>query len=220
MKVFAMSLVLTIAAAGAGFDVAAVKVNTSGWNGGSNGGTGGSAGRITIENTSLREVVFYAFGLPWGRDYSVSAPAWLDAEKFDIIATSPKGPSRDDVQAMMQALLVEPFGLKAHRENRELESYVLLVEKKGAKLKPNTDRAEGAFIRDDDHLTCRAITLAGLGAFDFTLHWSPDNTPGGGRAGPSIFTALQEQLGLRLQARKTTFSILVIDHMERTPAGN
>jgi uncharacterized protein (TIGR03435 family) len=58
------------------------------------------------------------------------------------------------------------------------------------------------------------------GAYDFTLNWSSEAALADGHAGPSIFTALQEQLGLRLEARKTAFSIVVIDHMNRTPTGN
>ena len=119
---------------------------------------------------------------------------------------------------------------------------MLLVDKHGAKLHANTDGAEGAFIWGEDHLTCRAITIAGLasrlsgsafklgrpvvdmtgikGAYDFTLKWSSDAALADGSTSPSIFTALQEQLGLRLEARKTAFSILVVDRMERTPTGN
>jgi uncharacterized protein (TIGR03435 family) len=242
MKVLLIILALTVAASGAAFDVASVKLNTGGTNNGSMSGGGGSTGRITVENFSLREIVFYAFGVAWGRDYSVQAPAWLDSEKFDMIATFPKGTSRDGVQAMMQALLVERFGLKAHRENRKLESYVLVVDKKGAKLKPNTDGAESGFTWGEDRVTCRAISVAGLadrlsgpvfklgrpvvdmtglkGVFDFTLNWAPDNMLAEGHSGASIFTALEEQLGLRLTARKTAFSILVIDHMEKIPTGN
>ena len=52
------------------------------------------------------------------------------------------------------------------------------------------------------------------------LRLTPDAALADGLTSPSIFTALQEQLGLRLEARKTSFSILVIDHMDRVPTGN
>jgi len=236
MKVLLISLMLAVAASGAAFDVASVKANTSESYSGKIDSSGSS--RITIENTSLREIVYFAYGIAWGKDYAVSAPAWLDAEKFDIVATHPAGTSHDGVQEMLQTLLSERFGMKMHRENRKLESYVLLVDKHGAKLQANTDGAEGAFIWGEDHVTCRAFSMAGLasrlsgppfklgrpvvdmtgikGPYDFTLKWSSDAA----LTSASIFTALQEQLGLRLEARKTAFSILVIDHMERTPTGN
>jgi bla regulator protein blaR1 len=66
------------------------------------------------------------------------------------------------------------------------------------------------------------------GNYDFTLHWTPDpstpalNGPGGGsdgttssESGPSIFTAIQEQLGLKLESQKGPVEILVIDHVEK-----
>jgi uncharacterized protein (TIGR03435 family) len=240
MKVFLISLVLAVAASGAGFDVASVKLNTSETNSGKIDSSDSS--RITIENTSLREIVFFAYGIAWGKDYAVSAPAWLDAEKFDIVATHPAETSHDGVREMLQTLLSERFGLRTHHESRKLESYVLLVDKHGAKLHANTDGAEGAFIWGEDHLTCRAIGIAGLanrlsgpvfklgrpvvdmtglkGPYDFTLNWSSDAALAEGHSGPSVFTALEEQLGLRLVARKTTFSILVIDQMDRVPTGN
>jgi uncharacterized protein (TIGR03435 family) len=236
MKILVISLVLAAAASGAAFDVASVKANPSESYSGKIDSSGSS--RLTIENTSLREIVFFAYGIAWGKDYAVSAPAWLDAEKFDIVATHPAETSRDGVREMLQTLLSERFGLRTHRENRKLESYVLLTDKHGAKLQADTDGAEGAFIWGEDHVTCRAFSMAGLasrlsgppfklgrpvvdmtgieGAYDFTLKWSPDAA----LAGPSIFTALQEQLGLRLVARKTAFSIVVIDHMEKVPTGN
>jgi len=54
------------------------------------------------------------------------------------------------------------------------------------------------------------------GAFDLKLHWAPDAAKSSEE--PSIFAALQEQLGLRLRSRKTPIEILVIDHAEKPPA--
>jgi uncharacterized protein (TIGR03435 family) len=90
-------------------------------------------------------------------------------------------------------------------------------------------------------MTARGITMAGLasrlsgpvfrldrpvvdmtgikGAYDFTLNWAPDNAAIG-HAGASIFTALRERMGLRLEARKMSFRILVVDHAEKAPSGN
>lgn len=70
------------------------------------------------------------------------------------------------------------------------------------------------------------------GVFDFTLDWSPDTNVGiegvdgspapsaGLRNGPSLFTALREQLGLRLDARKGQVEVVVIDHIETVPSQN
>jgi uncharacterized protein (TIGR03435 family) len=69
------------------------------------------------------------------------------------------------------------------------------------------------------------------GVFDLEMKWTPESSPpltASGAApdappdslGPSLFTALQEQLGLKLEARKTPVQVLVIDSAERTPAEN
>lgn len=62
------------------------------------------------------------------------------------------------------------------------------------------------------------------GRFDFTLEWTPQPPPGADAAatvpetGPSIFTALREQLGLRLDAQRGPVRVLVIDRLERPTA--
>ena len=65
------------------------------------------------------------------------------------------------------------------------------------------------------------IDATGLtGLFDFTLNWTPDNLSAETAPGPSIFAALLEQLGLKLEASKSTLEVLVIDHVERIPREN
>jgi uncharacterized protein (TIGR03435 family) len=72
------------------------------------------------------------------------------------------------------------------------------------------------------------IDRTGLtGVFDFNLEWAPDSKPReaagpatSAEAGTSLFTALQEQLGLKLEAGKSPIEILVVDHAERVPVGN
>ena len=57
------------------------------------------------------------------------------------------------------------------------------------------------------------IDKTGLNAlYDIDLRWSPDNEPD---TGPSIFTALEEQLGLKLEPAKAPIDVIVIDHIER-----
>jgi uncharacterized protein (TIGR03435 family) len=81
-----------------------------------------------------------------------------------------------------------------------------------------------------DQLSFSVQDQTGLkGVFDFRLEWEPDASsaasdelpaPTDLRAGSSLFTAIQEQLGLKLEARKGTVEVLVIDHIERTPTEN
>ena len=54
------------------------------------------------------------------------------------------------------------------------------------------------------------------GAFNLKLEWMPETSkPDPTDSRPSVFTALQQQLGLRLESRKTPIEMLVIDHAER-----
>jgi uncharacterized protein (TIGR03435 family) len=54
------------------------------------------------------------------------------------------------------------------------------------------------------------------GPYDITLDWTPDSVAANGAdSGPSIFTAVQEQLGLKLEPTKSSFEFVVIDHVER-----
>jgi uncharacterized protein (TIGR03435 family) len=71
------------------------------------------------------------------------------------------------------------------------------------------------FARELERLTDRpVIDRTGLtGTYDYQLEWSVDSDATG--VGPTIFTAIQEQLGLRLEAVKAPVDTLVIDHIER-----
>ena len=195
-----------------------------------------------MENVSLRECVAFAYGIATGRDYALSSPDWLNSRKFDITATFAPETSRDRVREMLQMLLIERFGLKTHSENKKLKAYALEVGKRGPKLQRGILGSDGAFIFAQDHVTVRATSIAELadrlsgpvfkldrpvvdmtgikGVYDFTLNWAPDGAPPDGHSGASIFTALQEQLGLKLEARTIVFRILVVDHAEKAPASN
>jgi uncharacterized protein (TIGR03435 family) len=55
------------------------------------------------------------------------------------------------------------------------------------------------------------------GVFDIKLNWTPENQKGNA---PNLFTAIQEQLGLKLDPGKAPVQMLVIDHAERNPIEN
>jgi uncharacterized protein (TIGR03435 family) len=73
------------------------------------------------------------------------------------------------------------------------------------------------------HIHQPVVDATGLtGKYDFVVSWSFDamqpNAPGD--SGPSIFAAVQEQLGLKLESKKVPVDMVVIDHIERVPAEN
>jgi len=149
-----------------------------------------------------------------------------------------------EVRAMEQSLLADRFKLKAHFETREMPTYQLVFAKGGSKLKESPDStkmraAVGISSINGTALTMRNFTnmltsepelggrlvvdKTGLGgAYDLSLKWAPmqATAPGGASPspdadGPSLFTAIEEQLGLKLVPTKGPGQVLVIDHIER-----
>jgi uncharacterized protein (TIGR03435 family) len=150
------------------------------------------------------------------KNYALNAPDWLAARNFDINA-------------------------KVHTATKDLQAYALLPAKGGLKLKPVHDN--GVFGVDVSHfpdktrVACRHCTMDKLASiladhvnlavvdqsgipqeFSFTLEWSPDQNAD--NAGPSVFTALKEQLGVQLESRRVPVSILIVDNISQTPTGN
>jgi uncharacterized protein (TIGR03435 family) len=242
-----MLLLIGALAAGAqtpAFEVASIKPNRSGEGVSS---IRGSTGRIVMENVPLRKVMLWAFGIPDDREYALVGPDWLSTERFDIQATFPADTSPEQARLMTQKLLAERFQLILHRESRERPIYALVVGKNGPKIRAVEDgqaltsSGPGRFEAIKTTMPKFADMLArftgqtvvdatGLkGVFDFTLEWSPDDTRrmpppddsvNAGSSGPSVFSALQEQLGLKLEGRKGPVEILMVDHIEKAPTAN
>jgi uncharacterized protein (TIGR03435 family) len=136
---------------------------------------------------------------------------------------------------MLQSLLADRFKLRLHYETREQPIYELVVAKGGLKLKPlppDQRPGGGRFVRGEIALNGRSVaTLAHFltqfagrsvvdktslaGNYDIDLKWTPDDQQGTPDAGPTLFTALQEQLGLKLISAKGPVQVLVVDHAER-----
>jgi uncharacterized protein (TIGR03435 family) len=140
---------------------------------------------------------------------------------------------------MIAPMLADRFHLKTHTETRVKPIYELVVAKGGPKMTPAPDsNVDGSlnmgFSNNDWKLTARGVLMAdfaaslsrarhrpvldktGLpGRFTFTLTWtSEDDTDTDAHAAPGLSTAIQEQLGLRLQSTKGPVDTLVVDHVE------
>jgi uncharacterized protein (TIGR03435 family) len=87
--------------------------------------------RATFTYMSLKELLAYAYKV---RAYQVSGPDWLATDRFDIAAKLPEGASKDDVPAMLKALLAERFQIVAHLETKEQPVLGLMGAKGGTKL--------------------------------------------------------------------------------------
>jgi uncharacterized protein (TIGR03435 family) len=89
---------------------------------------------VRISQLSLYELTALAYQV---KGHQISGPDWMVTERYDIQAKLPEGSRRGQVPAMMQALLAERFGMRLHRENRELSVYALVVGNGGPHLKPS-----------------------------------------------------------------------------------
>jgi uncharacterized protein (TIGR03435 family) len=90
-------------------------------------------GRVRLENWALLDLIAAAYRV---RATQVSGPAWLSDKGFDIEAKVTVGAAKEELNAMMQSLLEERFGLKVHRDTRTGQGFALVLSKNGPKLKP------------------------------------------------------------------------------------
>lgn len=180
-------------------------------------------------------------GLPkWAADTHFD----INAKVVDPDVQAMKKQTPEQRGEMVQQLLAERFGLKVHRETRVLPVYDLVIAKGGTKLKdvskddPNrkvSGMGPGMMRMGPSSLNGVGVEMASLvnalsrrlermvidktgltGKYDFSLTWQ-------GEAGPeasteataaSIFTAVEEQLGLKLEGAKAPVDVLVVDHLE------
>jgi uncharacterized protein (TIGR03435 family) len=185
-------------------------------------------GRIVMENETLRQMIQQAYGL---QDYQYSGPVWLENDRYYLEG---KAETKDPNQLilMLQNLLTERFKLAVHREPKPVSGYALVVAKSGLKIKP----AEGEGWNFNSNKTRIRVTHANMtefakylsneikqpvvdetgvkDAFTFELQYANPRESSDTNL-PTIFTALTEQLGLKLEPRKVPVEILIVDHVER-----
>jgi len=190
-------------------------------------------GNLKAEGTTLADLIRYAYDL---RDFQLSgASGWMSATRYSIVGKA--GPTKVPlpvIRKRLQALLTERFHLALHTEAKDMPIYALVIAKGGLKLHRNTstDKPRGVgsgpstfrgtgipldeFARGLSGITGRPVrNETGLdGLYDIDLHWIPDNAPADS-VRPSLYTALQEQAGLKLEAKKGPVDVTVIDRAER-----
>lgn len=200
--------------------------------------------QIHVENESVISLIMFSFTVHPSQ--IVGGPEWA-RERFDIhgVADFPGEPNLTQLREMLRKLLEDRFGLKVHRETRKMDVYTITVDKGGAKLQPSKappnglpdqtgfGGAQGQTMRFTNNsmaefaagmlyfLDRPVVDRTGLtGKYDFTLKWNPglpSATPDD-NAFPGIFTAVRDQLGLRLNAVKDNAEVLVIDELHRPTA--
>jgi uncharacterized protein (TIGR03435 family) len=181
----------------------------------------------------------------WAASENYDIAAKMDASTVEAFQKLSKEQRAIVSDHMLQTLLADRFKLTIHRETRELPIYLLVIGKGGPKLqdaKPdpggaNNPHWDGTVRAGAVTMIAHQMNMPGLasallrsagrtvvdrtgltGKYEFTLQFNPDDSQPESSS-PGLFTALQEQLGLKLESGKSSVEVIVIDHVER-PSGN
>jgi uncharacterized protein (TIGR03435 family) len=204
-------------------------------------------GRCQATGLTLYQLISTAYGV--GLPTISGGLDWIEKERFDIEAKAedPSTTTRDQFRVMLQTLLTDRFKLKFHRQVAEGNGYALVVVKTGPRFEVtkggNQRQGVGtAATRDGQSITGLSATMERLanvlagrldvpvvdqtglaGMYDFALTWTPTENEVGYRPGlpngVTLFTAVQEQLGLRLESKKLPITVTIVDSAEK-PAVN
>ncbi len=201
--------------------------------------------QFVMVNRAVEGMLLFAYGLQ--KVQIVGAPHWIETERWDVqgLPDVPGHPSLKQMQSLTRKLLEERFGLKVHTEIKELDVYAITVAKSGEKIArsagdPNgtpsenessnggvvtmrmTNMSMNEFAPDLGYFLGRpAVDQTGLtGRYDFQLKWTADESraPTDGSAPPGLFTAIQEQIGMKLEPVKALADVLVVDAVQKPEA--
>jgi uncharacterized protein (TIGR03435 family) len=194
--------------------------------------------RFSAQNITLSALMQWTYGMP--ESQILDGPSWLSSTHFDVqakadpdqIKSLTSEQLRELKQKMLETMFADRFHLKVHQETRVLPAYDLVVAKGGVKLQPSKSNGRSIGM-SRTHFNAEGLTtdliaeeLAKItsrvvvdktnlpGRYDLKLQWTPDDAPATDDSAPSLFTAIQEQLGLKLEPAKEPVPVLVVDHVE------
>lgn len=200
---------------------------------------------VVVTRKSVETMLLFGYGMH--KTQIVNAPDWVRSAVWDVrgYADVPGQPGVQQFQSLIRKLLSERFGLVTHTEKRELAVYALRVAKSGLKIVKSAGDPNG-LPNENDHQNggqrtmqienmnmrefCLLLTYfldrpvvdqTGIeGRYDFRLEWTFDEsrTQADLNAPPAVFTAIQEQLGLKLEAMRTAAPVMVIDAVQKPSA--
>jgi uncharacterized protein (TIGR03435 family) len=198
-------------------------------------------GGVTILNTSLKGVMQWAYHM---QAIQVQGPAWLDSNRYDIVARTSEATSPERLRLMMQTLLTDRFKLAFHRETKEMQAYVVTVGKNGHKLKPSEGDGEmevkptgKGLLVAFTHVTLSQLSemasspLQGVvvdqtglaGAWDFTIDMSAAamQTPSDREdAIGMIIQILNDQVGIKIDQKRVPAEVMIVERAEKIPVEN
>lgn len=227
------------------FDVASFKVLPPSAPGGATHLTPSS---VAFHGYPLGFLIRWAYGLHPYQAFETVGPDWLEpglgCVRFDVVGKADRPVPVDQLRLMLRTLLAERLKLSLHRGMREMTVAAISVGKDGPKLRPS-DESEMTFRADRDVMHFQGALLSRLdewlyqfvpylvvdetglpGRYDFDLDiWrcrDLANEPAPGNRidlAPAVHLALQP-LGLKLELKRRSVAVLVIDHAEKTPSEN
>jgi uncharacterized protein (TIGR03435 family) len=239
IAIAAFALSARLLAQSPSFEVATIKLNDSG--SGGSGFPGLKNGILSARNVSLKMMLQSAY------DFSplrVIGPDWLDSGRFDLAGKAPAGVPDTELAPMLQTLLKERFHVEVHREMKEMPVYEMVIASGGVKMLPFDPERKFSGINPHGNmifapsatmpeLATRMTGFAGRPIIDRTglegryaavlIFMRPDATAAEAAAPdapPDFFTAVQKQLGLKLEPKKEPIEVLVVDHADRLPTDN
>jgi uncharacterized protein (TIGR03435 family) len=200
-------------------------------------------GRFRATNIPLKILIATAYDVNF--DQISGGPDWLGTERYDVEAKPDRIATTQQIHVMLQSLLADRFSLVLQRETREMPVFALVLDKGISRIRVHDgpevdfgirpgDRGQVVFSGVSMHrfslfLSTRlgrtVVDKTGLaGVYDFELAWAPDEPlhdegtqgpPKPDPSGVSIFTAVREQLGLKLVSEKGPIEFLHITHVEK-----
>lgn len=199
-------------------------------------------GRFTFGNVTLNDAVIYAFDL--SSKAQLAGLDWEDSVRFNVEGLAPAETPPAALRAMVRQLLEERLQLKTRREQRTLRHIALVVGPGGPKFRESVEPPASTSQRRGriEHKRMPMSLLASLlsrferelvvdgtgltGVYEIALEWAPDlealafdaTSPPPDR--PGLYTAIREQLGLRLEGRRAPVDVVVIESASKTPAEN
>jgi uncharacterized protein (TIGR03435 family) len=200
--------------------------------------------RLGMRDITVRQLLLLGYGVQ--KSQLAGLPNWAISTRWDVDGTPDvEGqPSLRQLQGMVRKLLAERFGLQLHHEQRERAVFALTVAQGSSKLSADTSDPNGWLqqrTREDDgrHVEeLKNVSMAELaiilqyyadlpivdqtglkGRYDFNLQWTLDDAQTAAPDAPSgLFTAIQDQIGLKLERVKEPADVLVIDKVARPGA--
>ncbi|MBZ5575050.1 MAG: TIGR03435 family protein [Acidobacteriia bacterium] len=225
------------------FDVASIRASPPGRFGGNpilGENIQALPGSLVMRHVTLKACIQWAYHV---FEYQVSGPDWIGSESYDIAAKAAGPAEEQELRVMLQALLADRFHLTFHRQTKDTRVYVLSVAKGGPKFHESAAGAEAKVEPDQKALRVKVSSVpvsllidplsrifltpvvdrTGLaGRYDVAIDVAKYIPQSGEKVDPLsiVQTAVQEDLGLKLEAGKMPLDFLIVDRAEKAPTDN